>query len=151
MADNIRESIDLLPHPLPTEANHRLLLFAMRRVAAHGLDDAHAAHALLCGFGMSFRRPLILLRALMAEASRIAHRRILVAPCCCPRMTEAEATMLTAIQASRSDPHHVHDNLAALLGVDNCLGTLSSAQALAQAFEDLGKPLAIAADGTARR
>ena len=144
MADTIRESIDLLPHPLPTEANSRLLLFAMRRVAAHGLDDAHAAHALLCAFGMGFRRPLILLRALMAEASRIAHRRILVAPCCCPRMTDAEAVMLAAIRAARSDPHGVHRDLAALFGVHNCLGALSSAQALAQAFDDLGKPLELA-------
>lgn len=145
MADNIRESIDLLPHPLPTEGNSRLLLFAMRRVAAHGLDDAHAAHALLCTFGMSFRRPLVLLRALMAETSRIAHRRILVAPCCCPRMTDAEATILAAIRIARSEPRQAHRDLAALLGVHNCLGTLSSAQALAQAFEDLGKPLAVAA------
>lgn len=142
MADTIRDSIDLLPHPLPIDPNSRLLLFAMRRVAAHGLDDAHAAHALLCAFGMGFRRPLVLLRALMAEASRVAHRRILVAPCCCPRMTEAEAVMLAAIRASRAQPQQVHRDLAALFGVHNCLGALSSAQALAQAFEDLGKPLA---------
>ena len=141
MSDNILHSIDLLPHPVPTGVNIRLLLFTMRRVAAHGLDDAHAAHAMLCAFGMGFRRPLVLLRAMMAEASRISHRRILVAPCCCPRMTDAEASMLAAIRRARQNPHRAHRDLAALLGVHNCLGTLSSAQALAQAFDDLGKPL----------
>lgn len=145
MPDTIRDATELLPHPIPVEANARLLLFSMRRVAANGLDDAHAAHAMLCAFGMSFRRPLVLLRALMAEASRIAHRRILVAPCCCPRMTDAEATMLATIQLSRMDPNAAHRDMAALLGVHNCLGALSSAQALAQAFDDLGKPLAVPA------
>lgn len=133
--------IELLPHPTPTDENRRLLLFGIRRVAAHGLDDAHAAHAMLCGFGLSFRRPLVLLRALMAEASRISSRRILVAPCCCPRMTDAEATMLAAIGVARNDAPAAHRLLAGMLGVANCLGALSSAQALAQAFEDLGKPL----------
>lgn len=142
MPHNLSDAAELLPHPIPLEANTRLLLFAMRRVAAHGLDDAHAAHAMLCAFGMGFRRPLVLLRAMMAEASRISHRRILVAPCCCPRMTDAEATMLATVRLSRGNPQAAHRDMAALLGVHNCLGALSSAQALAQAFEDLGKPLA---------
>lgn len=135
------EPIDLLPHPAPMAGSARLLLFAIRRVAAHGLDDAHAAHAMLCGFGMSFRRPLVLLRALMAEASRVSSRRILIAPCCCPRMTDAEATLLAAIATADGDIHGAHGLLAAMLGVSDCLGTLSSAQALGQAFTDLGKPL----------
>lgn len=145
MPDDIRDATTLLPHPIPVEANARLLLFTMRRVAAHGLDDAHAAHAMLCAFGISFRRPLILLRALMAEASRVSHRRILIAPCCCRRMTDAEATMLATVSLSRKNPIAAHRDMAALLGVHNCLGALSSAQALAQAFEDLGKPLALTA------
>lgn len=124
------DPIDLLPHPAPMAGSQRLLLFAIRRVAAFGLDDAHAAHAMLCGFGISFRRPLILLRALMAEASRVSSRRILVAPCCCPRMTDAEATLLVAIASADGDVHAAHGLLAAMLGVPDCLGTVSSAQAL---------------------
>jgi hypothetical protein len=64
----------LLPRPLPSEGSARLLLFGFRRLAAHGLRDAHA---LLCD----------------------------------------------------------------VLNVEYCLGALSSAQAVAQAFEDLGRPL----------
>ncbi|SNS07396.1 hypothetical protein SAMN06295912_101173 [Sphingomonas laterariae] len=141
MSDHIVDPIDILPHPAPADDHSRLLLFTMRRVAAHGLDDAHAAHAMLCSFGMSFRRPLVLLRALMAEASRVSSRRILVAPCCCPRMTTSEANLLSAVAAARHDPHGAHRLLTEVLGIADCLGTLSSAQALAQAFEDLAKPL----------
>ena len=113
----------------------------MRRMAAGGLHDAHAASAFLCGFGGRFRRPLLLLRALMAEMSRVASRKLLVAPCCCPRMTEAEGVLLSVVVGAGNDPRGAHDRLAALLGVHNCLGALSSAQALSQAFADLGRPL----------
>ncbi|WP_380876908.1 DUF6628 family protein [Sphingomonas sp. DBB INV C78] len=142
MAHNLVDPTELLPHAAPATESARLLLFTMRRVAAHGLDDAHAAHAMLCAFGMSFRRPLVLLRALMAEASRVSSRRILVAPCCCPRMTDAEANLIGAVAIARRDAHGAHAMLNGILGVNDCLGALSSAQALGQAFEDLGKPLA---------
>jgi hypothetical protein len=79
----------LLPRPLPSEGSARLLLFGFRRLATHGLQDAHAANAMIGGFGLGFRRPLILLRALMAELSRVSNRKIVVAPCCCLRMTTA--------------------------------------------------------------
>ena len=131
----------LLPSPLPDCYNERLLLFAARRMAAHGLNDAHAAHAMLGWFGLGFRRPLILLRALMAELSRTSTRRLVVAPCCCSRMTAAEKTLLEAIRRANGEPHGAHASLAALSGVSLCLGTLGSAQAVAQAFADLGRPL----------
>ena len=47
-----------LPHPLPPCENARIALFAMRRMGAHGLADARAAHALFTAFGQGFRRPL---------------------------------------------------------------------------------------------
>lgn len=131
----------MLPHAVPPCAHRKLLLFALRRVASSGLNDAFAANAFIGGFGQSFRRPLVLLRALMAEVSRISGRKLLIAPCCCPRMTASEAVLLATVADSRADPNAAHAALANMLGVRNCLGALSSAQALGLAFEDLGKPL----------
>jgi hypothetical protein len=131
----------LLPRPLPSEGSARLLLFGFRRLATHGLQDAHAANAMIGGFGLGFRRPLILLRALMAELSRVSNRKIVVAPCCCLRMTAAEAAVLEAVSIASDDPHAAHALLCDVLNVEYCLGALSSAQAVAQAFEDLGRPL----------
>jgi hypothetical protein len=125
----------------PQQDNGRLLLFAVRRIAAAGLNDAHVANAFLSAFGLAYRRPLILARALMAELSRVSERKILVAPCCCPRMTAAEATVVAAASIAIDDPHGAHQMLCEMLGVENCLGALSSAQALGQAFADLGRPL----------
>ena len=130
----------LLPIAAPTCHNRRILLFALRRIAAHGLDDAHAAHAMIGWFGLGFRRPLILLRALMSEMSRVSARKIVVAPCCCNRMTATEAGILSAVDSAIRDPQGAHDMLSDLLGVKHCLGALGSAQALSQAFEDLGHP-----------
>jgi hypothetical protein len=122
--------------------NGRLLLFGIRRMAVGGLNDAHAAHAYITGFGMGYRRPLILLRALMAEISRVSQNRILVAPSCCLRVTSAEATIVAAVGAQPEEARHIHEMLRRMLGVEHCLGALSSAQALGQAFADLGRPLA---------
>jgi hypothetical protein len=52
----------VLPRPAPIVAEQRLLLYAIRRMGAHGLNDAHAANALFGTFGRGYRRPLILLR-----------------------------------------------------------------------------------------
>src|SRR5690349_16919429 len=136
MADNPSDIANILPSRAPTDSNQRLLLFAIRRLAASGLNDAHAANAFIGAFGLGFRRPLILLRALMAEMSRVSNRKVIVAPCCCPRMTEGEAVLLGAVTFAVVDPHQAHRALTRVLGVQNCLGALSSAQALGQAFED---------------
>lgn len=133
---------NLLRQAAPDCRNRRLLLFAIRRIASSGLHDAHATHALFIAFGRSFRRPLVLLRALMAELSRVSTARILVAPCCCLRLTEAEAVLLATVAEANSHPVAAHDRLCAMLGVRDCLGALSSAQAVASAFADCGKPLA---------
>ncbi len=132
---------EILPQAAPACRNRRLLLFAIRRIASSGLNDAHAAHAFFVAFGRSFRRPLVLLRALMAELSRVSQAKLLIAPCCCPRLTEAEATLLAVIAASNDRPRDAHDRLARLLEVRNCLGALGSAQAVASAFQDCGRPL----------
>jgi hypothetical protein len=141
MNTHMSDITDLLPNSAPACANRRLLLYGFRRMASAGLNDAHAAHAMLAAFGRSYRRPLILMRAFAAELSRVSNRRLMVAPCCCPRMTAAETVLIDAAALSRDDPHRAHTALAALLGVHQCVGALGSAQAVAQAFEDLGRPL----------
>ncbi len=131
----------LLPHAVPASPYRRLLLFAIRRMAAGGIADAHAANAIFTGFGLGYRRPLVLLRALMAELSRVSTVRLTVAPCCCPRMTGDEAMLLDLIAEAPLRPEHVHDALSGLLHVRSCLGALTSAEAVASAFADLGMPL----------
>ena len=141
MAEPTQDISELLPHAAPGCAHRRLLVFAMRRMAAGGLHDAHATNAFFTHFGLSFRRPLVLLRALMAEVSRISHERITVAPCCCPRLTAAEAMLIGVVADANDRPREAHGRLCALLGVPNALGALGSAQAVALAFSDCGRPL----------
>jgi hypothetical protein len=133
--------MSVLGRPVPQCASTRLLIYSIRRMAEGGLNDAFASNALLSLFGTRVRRPLLLLRALMAEMARVSHNQIIVAPCCCRRMTDAEAELLTIIVASRDRPRFAHARLSALLGLEHAFGALSSAQAVAQAFEDLGRPL----------
>ena len=66
------ETMTLLPHALPAGAGARIALFAIRRMGAHGLADARAAHVIFTTFGQRFRRPLILTRTLMAELASTA-------------------------------------------------------------------------------
>ncbi|ODU21214.1 MAG: hypothetical protein ABS87_07525 [Sphingomonas sp. SCN 67-18] len=131
----------ILPHPIPQQQPAQLALFTIRRMAIGGLTDAHAANALLGRFGKSYRRPLVLLRALMAELARGAKRPIVVAPCCCARMTQAETMLLSAITAANADAGYAHEQLSILSGTGDCIGALTSAQAVSQAFADLGQPL----------
>lgn len=132
----------LLPYAAPANPYRRLLLYAVRRMAAAGINDAHAAHAIFTGFGLSYRRPLVLLRAFMAEVSRISTVTLKVAPCCCARMTEHEQQLIDAIAAAPDAPHIAHRQLSDLLHVRNCPGAASSAEAVGNAFTDLGMPLA---------
>ena len=141
MTPSTGELAHLLPGDPPDCDARRLFLYGFRRIAAHGFNDAQAAHALLTTFGRSYRRPLVLLRAFAAELSRVSSRKLLIAPCCCPRTTAAEATVMRAVAVSLNDPRGAHATLAGLLGVRNCIGALTSAQALASAFADLGRPL----------
>jgi len=108
---------------------------------AGGIADAHAAHAIFTGFGRGYRRPLVLLRALMAELSRVSSAQLKVAPCCCPRMTSDEAMLVDLIAEAPLRPSEVHQALRDLLHVKACPGALSSAEAVASAFADLGMPL----------
>jgi len=131
----------LLPHAAPMAPDQRLVLYAIRRMAAGGLTDAHAASALLARFGLHFRRPLVLLRAMMAEISRVATRQILVAPCCCPRMSDGERILLGALLTVAAHPTEAHAALADLLHVRSCQAVMACVEAVAGCFVDLGHPL----------
>lgn len=130
-----------LPHLLPACPNARLALFAMRRMGGHGLDDARAAHALFTGFGRDFRRPLMLMRALMADLAASASGTIAIAPCCCARMTPAEQALLTVVARIETQPDSARLLMADLLGVARVDGVLASAAAVAGAFADAGRPV----------
>lgn len=131
----------LLPHAVPANPYQRLLLFAVRRMAAAGISDAQAAHAIFTGFGLGYRRPLVLLRAFMAEVSRVSSVTLKIAPCCCVRMTDDEARLLAIVSDASSCPRDTHDMLAEFLRVRSCPGAASSAEAVYIAFMELGMPL----------
>src|SRR3546814_1315346 len=125
----------------------RLCLFVVRRMATAGVNDAHAANAMLGAFGRSYRRPLVLMRAMMLEMARTSSRKILIAPCCCSRMTSDEALMMQAIGGALRSPRSAYEDVAALLGNDHALGAPTCLQAVAQAHCDLGRPLDLYAAG----
>ncbi len=138
---DLTTTIAALPHTLPACPNARIALFALRRMGAHGLHDARASHAMFTAFGQDFRRPLVLMRALMAELAGTAADTIAIAPCCCPRMTAAERTMLTILSRVETAPDAARLLLGDLLGVRRVDGVLASAAVLATAFADDGRPI----------
>jgi hypothetical protein len=141
MADNIEPLSHLLPHAAPDITGTRLFLQAVRRMGVGGLNDAHAANMMIGAFGMSFRRPLVLVRALMAELARASTCSIMIAPSCCCRMTLGESMLVQAVSIAQDDPHEAHGVLRRLCMIDQGIGILSSAQAVALAFGDLGRPI----------
>jgi len=136
------ETMTILPHSLPGCANARIVLFAMRRMGANGLADARAAHVMFTAFGQGFRRPLVLMRALMAELASSAAGTIAIAPCCCARMTPAEAALISIVARIESAPDTARLLTADLLGVRRVENVLMAAGAVATAFADEGRPVA---------
>lgn len=130
-----------LPHMLPACPHARIALFAVRRMGAHGLADARAAHTLFTVFGQDFRRPLVLMRALMADLATHATGQIAIAPCCCGRMTAAEAALMTILAQMEVAPEKARFLMADLLGVRRIDGVLASAAAVSAAFADEGRPI----------
>lgn len=138
---NAQTLADALPVLQPEDAGARLLLFGIRQMGANGLNDACAAHAFVTAFGRGFQRPLVLLRALMADMSRTAAGPIQIAPWCCARMTRAEATLLRVIGRADDNPAATEMLLADLLGTRDVQGVAATARALSVAFADLALPL----------
>ncbi len=132
---------EALPHSLPTLAGDRLMLFAIRRMGAHGLADAHIANSFVATFGSGFRRPLVLARSFMAELAATARATIAIAPCCCSRMTWAEASLLTAIGQAERRPELARLLLADVLAERRADSIVASAAALSMAFADAGLPV----------
>ena len=132
---------EALPHPLPDTAAARILLLAIRRMGAHGLDDAVAANTFLSAFGGGFQRPLLLARAFMAELAATSTTTIPIAPCCCARMTWAESAIVTAIGLAERRPDAAQLLLADLMAQRRADAILMSAAALAAAFADAGLPV----------
>lgn len=130
-----------LPAVLPEDPSARLLLFAFRRLGAHGLNDARVTQAYLAAFGAGFRRPLTLTRAFVADCAGSATAQIAIAPCCCPRATAAEACVLHAVACAETRPDTAHLLLGDLLGIRRPDGVLASAAALTAAFADAGQPI----------
>ena len=147
MAHGETSSLDLITRPMPGGYGNRLFLYGMRRMASAGVKDAHAANAMLGAFGRSYRRPLVLMRAMMLELARSATRKILVAPCCCARMTADEGLLLDAIGTALEEPHAAYEKIVTLLGNEDALGALTCLQAVAQAHSYLGRPLDLYAAG----
>lgn len=102
----------MLPHPVPACEDRRILLFAFRRMAQHGLRDAIAAERMLGRYGLHYREPLVLLRAFVLELAQSGARNIAIAHCCMPRMTADEAAILAIIDA----PEDARGLLAGLMG-----------------------------------
>lgn len=130
-----------LPHMLPACPHARIALFAIRRMGAHGLADARASHTLFTMFGQDFRRPLILMRTLMADLAAHASGQIAIAPCCCARMTAAEAALMTILSQMEAAPQKAHFLMTDLLGVRRVDNVLASAAAVSAAFADEGRPI----------
>ncbi|WP_375250363.1 DUF6628 family protein [Sphingomonas sp.] len=130
-----------LPYTLPDCQNARVLLFAIRRMGAHGLTDARAAHVMFTAFGEAFRRPLTLLRGLMADMAAHAVQPIAIAPCCCPRMTPSERSLLEIIARVETRGDSAHFLMRDLLGQRHVEGVLATAAAVAAAFADEGRPV----------
>ena len=132
---------ETLPVLQPEDAGARLLLFGVRQMGMHGLADACAANAFVTAFGKGFQRPLVLLRALMADMASSATGPIQIAPWCCPRMTGSEAALLAVLGRVRDNPQAAELLLKDLLGVRDSSGILATAHALSNAFADMGLPL----------
>jgi hypothetical protein len=137
----ITASLSALPHAAPVCDHARLVLFAIRRMGAHGLSDARAAHGFFTGFGEGFCRPLTLARALMADMAATSSMPISIAPCCCSRMTASEQALLTILARVEQAPVSASLLMADLLGHRRVGGVLASAAALAAAFADEGRPI----------
>lgn len=134
---------DALPHSLPDTIAARLLLLAIRRMGAHGLNDAIAANTFMSAFGAGFRRPLLLARAFMAELAATSTTSIPIAPCCCARMTWAEQTMITTIGQAERRPETARLLLADLMAQRRADAIVASAAALSAAFADAGLPIGV--------
>lgn len=131
----------VLPHHAPACPNAKIALFAIRRMGANGLADARAAYALFTAFGEGFRRPLLLVRAMMAEIAAESSMPVAIAPCCCNRVTASEHALLTILARVETATDQARLLMQDMLGHRRADGVLATAAALAAAFADEGRPI----------
>lgn len=124
----------LLPLPLPDGRIERSVLFAVRRMAAHGVRDVSATWLILDLLSTGFRRPLVLLRAFMLELAHAATGPIRMAPCCAPRMTEHEGLIMLALFGG--DLVSAEDALIRLTGRMEVFEPLSAAAVFGRAISE---------------
>ena len=129
----------ILPHAAPVCGDARVLLFAIRRMAVQGLHDAFATNALLAAYGMLYRKPLVLLRAVLVDIARAARSNVIVAPCCAPRMTAHEYALLSAI----GDPVDAGMYMDAVLEPQAASMAVTTIAALSETLGEMGRPIAI--------
>lgn len=141
--DHASSTRKLMPLPAPEDRMQRLVLFAVRRMAAHGVRDAYAANLLFSNFGINFRRPLVLLRAFMIELSQASKRTITIAPCCALRMTEDEGRIIGVLASVTHNRTVAAGSLCELTGDNAISSPLSVAAAFNSALADLGRPLVV--------
>ncbi len=127
--------------PLPCNEDQKLLLSVIRRMGAHGINDAAACNILRHHFGSRYRQPYLLIRTVMLDLARHARLNITVAPCCCRQMTTDERQLLTVIQHATVQPALALMLLNDLTGNRECHGLLATIAAVNEAFAALGRPL----------
>lgn len=123
------------------DAPRIIFLKSARLMAIGGANDARATSVIMGWFGRNYRRPLVLMRALMLELARASRRSIQLAPPCSTRITRDEATMLRALGREEWQIDRCHKDACALLATDNALGAATCFQAVSTCFADLGSPL----------
>ena len=123
-----RHCSQTLPIPLPQCTIERSALIVARRTAQGGNQDARAAVIAMHAFGVSFRRPLTLLRCLVHEIAHTSNRRIRLAPCCAAGLTRDEGLIMAALRGEGLAP------LVALTDNEDCSNLLPIAEMLRAEF-----------------
>lgn len=134
------------PRPDTTAATlrmdgERLFLLLLRRMVMFGINDATCASVLITAGGTAWRKPLMMMRALVMEVARHSHRKISINPPCAIRTSRDEQAMLRILTVGKADPARSHRDTAVLLGRVDSLSPLGCFYAVADAFSDIGLPL----------
>ena len=124
-----RSESTALDLPLPALRSQTLGLVLLRRMVAHGLQDARATMLALDAAGPGFRRLLVLTRALVVDLARSSQRKIRLAPCCAAGMTRDEGLLMAMVGGAGLDVH------GALTDDARCRAALSTAHALGEELE----------------
>ena len=120
-----------LPLPMPLARASQIALIVMRKMVRHGLHDSSVVMLAMAQFGPDFRKPLVLMRALVVELAEASQRRIAIAPCCALGMTRDEGLLLDLVQGAGLAPY------AALTDDAGDTAPLATAEALGAELEAL--------------